>query len=179
MRILVDVDGVLADFITSFMRCYEYLGGETPEGFKWEEWGSFEKLPDKDLLNAAWAHPLLFGGHLDPYPGAMPALKKLNKVHEVYLVTSIASPWETHVPARTRWLRNNAPFLDIRKQVIVANNKGVVQGDLLVDDYLVNLAEWSSWNPLGCPVVIDHPWNRSDNEFQRFPSFEAFVEGLD
>jgi 5'(3')-deoxyribonucleotidase len=175
MRILVDIDGVLADFVTSFMRCYEYLGGEVPKGFKWEEWGSFERLPDQDLINAAWSHPMLFNGYLDPYPGAMAALKKLNKAHEVFLITSIASPWEIHVPARTRWLRNNAPFLDIRKQVIVANNKGLVQGDILVDDYLVNLDEWKKWNPSGAAMVIDHPWNRHEGGFVRWPTFEDFV----
>ncbi|MHC4230925.1 MAG: 5' nucleotidase, NT5C type, partial [Planctomycetota bacterium] len=76
------------------------------------------------------------------------------------------------------WLRNNAPFLDIRKQVIVANNKGLVQGDILVDDYLVNLDEWEAWNPGMRPVVIDHPWNRESRPYPRFGSFAEFVGEL-
>jgi 5'(3')-deoxyribonucleotidase len=178
MICLVDVDGVLADFVGSFLRCYSDLGGDIPRGFEWWEWNDYLDLPDGDAIDGAWKHEWLFNTFLDPYPGAMQALRRLNARHEVYLVTSIASPWETHVPARTKWLRRHAPFLDIRNQVIVANQKGIVQGDVLVDDYLENIRSWRAWNPKGRAVVIDHPWNEGPTWCERASSFEAFVDQL-
>jgi 5'(3')-deoxyribonucleotidase len=187
MRILVDVDGVLADFVGSFLSCYSDRGGDIPPDFEWREWCDFEKLPDQDAVHKAWEHEWLFSATLDPYPGAMQALRHLNDRHEVYLVTAVCAPWRVHIPARTGWLRRHAPFLDIQKQVIIASAKHVVVGDVLVDDYLPNLVNWSLANPRGLPVVIDRPWNQALPDGvpwrarwvmrHRCPSFPAFVNG--
>ena len=159
LRILVDVDGVLADFTGSFLRCYRLYGGEVPDGWQPSTWTCIDRLPSVGARKAAWEHPDLFRV-MEPLPGALDALWHLNHDHDVRLVTHIAAPWGVHVPARMRWLERHCRFLDTTRQVIVTSEKDVVSGDVLVDDYPANLRRWLRANPDGSGALVNQPWNQ-------------------
>ena len=73
---------------------------------------------------------------LKPKPDVEKYLKQLiDDGHEVHIVTS------THynsVAPKTLWILEHFPFLKW-EQIIIASNKQMIKGDVLIDDYQKNL----------------------------------------
>ena len=79
----------------------------------------------------------------------------LTQGHEIYIVTS-AHP--DMIKWKAEWLQRELPEIPW-SHVIVANNKSLIKGDILVDDGLHNLYEGSY-----IKVLFDKPWNRNVNK---------------
>jgi len=156
-RILVDVDGVIADFVSGFMELYRHHGGHVPDGFKWTDWDSMDELPDQEVRDVVWRDPYLFR-ILDPYPGAIKALEQLNNHYDVRIVTAIP---HMHVWPRSEWFRKHAPFIHRKDQMIFTNDKSIINGDFLIDDSLDNIRAWIAAGR-GNAVIVDRPWNQVD-----------------
>jgi len=177
IRILIDVDGVICDFVTAYLDSYKELGGIVPGDFVWDGWAAMEKLPNYDTLNEhVWEDPELFLRPL-PYPGAIDALKALNKKHDVRIVTAVP---HIHVYARSLWFAENAPFIHRKNQIIFTNDKSLVRGDIFVDDYLPHVYAWMKVN-VHTGVIIDRLWNKGDGgpeAYMRLDSLASLAERL-
>jgi hypothetical protein len=53
------------------------------------------------------------------------------------------------------WCRRHVPKLP----VIMAEEKGLVFGDVLVDDWPAYIARWLCWQPRGLVIAPAQPWN--------------------
>jgi len=176
MRILIDADGVITNFTETFETIYVGCGGKIPEGFIWDHWHAMDKL-EKGIVEQVWNDPYLFRVQ-EPYSGALEALERLNKEHEVFIVTSTP---HMHAWSRSDWFRRNAPFIHRENQIVFTSQKYLIRGDVLVEDNLLNLEEWHRNNPRGWPVLIDRPWNWEETPsfgYEVYASLGSFAQGV-
>ena len=164
MRILLDIDGVAADFATRYLETLQLL---------------YSELRDKTVDDlTCWDHEEALGldvearvrmvdriaqpgwcFDLEPYPGAAAAVARLSASHDVYIVTSpFNSPTWAH--ERAQWCKRHLGIP--RDRVVSTSAKYVVSGDVLVDDKTSTLVEWVSHHHGGHAVQFRRPWNQHD-----------------
>lgn len=159
MVILLDVDGVLADFVGDFLRVANRISGESyaPEDVK--EWDLSVLYPEvfrKQIFEAMNEEG--FCRYLPKLPGSEEAVKMLRELGKVYAVTA---PWvssKTWCWERTNWLMRHFDFA--AEDVLHVTKKHLIQGDVLIDDRDVNVAKWLLANP-GIGILWDAPYNRA------------------
>jgi 5'(3')-deoxyribonucleotidase len=162
-RVLLDVDGVLADFVGAFLGVVrDRLGREhTPEDI--HSFGIANSLnlskDEFDTCAEVVSQPG-FGRTLAIYPGAQEGVAALQRIADVYIVTS---PWNsnpTWTHDREWWLYEN--FHIPYNRVVHTSAKHLVRGDVLVDDKVDTVATWCEEHP-GCTgIVWDTPHNRRE-----------------
>ena len=108
--IFVDMDGVLCDYEG---HCRELGVG----------------VDETDGING-------FFLDLKPLPGALEAYRKLNEVHDVYILST--APWDnvTALSDKNAWLKKYLP--EAYKRVIYTHHKNLCVGDYLIDDRTKN-----------------------------------------
>jgi 5'(3')-deoxyribonucleotidase len=162
MRVLLDVDGVIADFTGKVLSEIERILGRYYEPHQVTQWSikdalglsdrDWKRVVDEVICREGFAY------FLDPYPGAVAAVKELAADH-VYFVTS---PWhssETWCHDRTEWLCKHFGQAQGRK-VIHTGHKHLVDGDVLVDDKPETVFEWARVNVRRVGVLWDRPYNQ-------------------
>ena len=174
MRVLIDVDGVLCNFVLAFMYTYEKYALGVPDDFVWSNWDSMDELPDWQARDAAWRDPDLFWIP-EPYSGAIEALDDLNQRHDVRIVTAVP---HAHVEARSDWFKRYAPFIHRKNQMIFTNDKSLIRADVIIDDKVEHVDEWLEENivPRGSGFLIDRPWNRHGKHGIRVKSLIEVAE---
>ncbi len=157
LTILVDMDGVLSDFVTAFMASYHRSGGigEPTQPIKW---GFIDELEDQGAVEAAWADARTWLGQT-PYPGALEGLRRLYDAHSVYIVTDPGPRPDVAIVAKFQWLRVHVPWLSQRR-IITTAKRELLRGDILIDDRADNVYDWLLANGDGvrCYTPL-RPWN--------------------
>ena len=174
MRVLIDVDGVIANFVVAFMTLYEHHAGSVPDDFEWKNWDSMDDLPDQQARDSTWRDPDLFW-ILMPYSGAVEALYGLNQRHDVRIVTAVP---HMHVKARSDWFHREAPFIHRKPQMIFTNDKSLIKADVIIDDKVEHVDDWLEENvvPRGAGYLIDRPWNQHGKNGNRVESLAEVAE---
>ena len=158
LTILVDMDDVLENLVECWVdelnkKCGSSLCEE--DITDWRIAKFFPSLTNEDLfshLNTAE-----FWGKIAPMQNAQDILKKLiDDGHTIRIVT--ASHYAT-VPAKIKRLLEMYPYLKW-EDVIVASDKSLIFGDIMIDDGTHNLEVTSC----GLAVLFDRPHNRSYND---------------
>ena len=132
-RILVDMDGVLADVYTRFLELYE------------EETGNRRSLDEIIGLKEGEAFPDVFRWVETPgffrnipvIPDSQRVLKLLDETYEI-LVVSMATEFPASLTDKQLWLNDHFPFISW-KQVVFCGNKSLIPADLMIDDHFKNL----------------------------------------
>lgn len=174
MRILLDCDGVMADFVGGYLATLQTLDGITrrPEDvtrYKIEEALGLSSAAaawvSGQIAQASWCYDLI------PIKGAVEGVERLRALgHDLVVVTS---PWRGHMSwhaERVAWL--NDYFGIDERDVIFAARKEMITGELLVEDKPTILDSWK-W---GVPVLFDQPYNR--HAALRRANWATLVEGI-
>lgn len=155
-RILLDCDGVLADFIggvcdalDDLFGVADPLNGEPARMFTPEQVTEFDFCKgfalSSDEKRAIMAHISKspdFWRNLVAFPEAVDGVRRLREVADVYIVTSPWNSCRTWLSDREWWLRDR---FDIpHSRVIACSAKHLVSGDMLVDDKTSTLVEWDN-----------------------------------
>lgn len=173
MRILLDVDGVLADFDSAAIDLVAGITGVRPT----PGCGDYLKLP-REQVNRFWqamGQPgVCFA--LQPYPGAKEFVTALrDEGHELVFVTSPPSMARTWMWERTEWLK--AHLGASRQHVVHCPTKYLVHGDVLVDDMLHNVHAFNETHaPKSRAVLFANAYNESSPDVLRLEGYEAVLK---
>ena len=154
LKICVDVDSVLNDLMEKTIVMYNnrYNAKLSIEDFT--DYDIFKDLPYEDAENlvALWQEEELWNS-LEPRKGSQRGVKKLvDDGHTVYLATA------THPKNfawKVEWLQRYFGMIPT-KNIICIHNKGLLNCDVLIDDYAENLLA----NKLCHRVLFDCCWNQ-------------------
>lgn len=183
MRILVDMDQVLALWVEKILQWYneDYKTNFTRDDVK-EYWATEKILgpQGRDFLRSAMRYPDFYQ-ELDEVPGAVEGMKALlARGHEVIIVTAAPRAAALSFHGKLVWLRKHMPFFNL-KNVVVTERKELVQGDILLDDGPHNIEAFEKANRYSRAIIFDCPWNRhmSDATYWRVRDWPDFLRLID
>ena len=163
--LLLDVDGVLADFVSAALTLVHQVTGRQHKPSDITTWELFDSLGEpKEVQDAVYRVLKGRGGctSIPAYDGAKEAIARLRKVSNIVIVTSPFSGSETWAHERGAWLKTH---FDIdAEDVIYAKNKSRIHGDFFVDDKPEHVQDWidywtaryhgsAQWAPKNCGLL--------------------------
>lgn len=162
MLILLDQDGVLADFEHAFIDAWRRRHPDiAPVAF--EDRRSFHILEDyppalRPLAEAIYTEPG-FIRNLPPVPGALEAVGELLALGmEVRFCSSPLRQYDNCVLEKYQWIAHHFGRA-ATERLILTRDKTLVQGDLLIDDRpRIDGAARPRWQH----VIYDAPYNRQE-----------------
>lgn len=159
-RILLDVDGVSADFIGKTFHDLAAEGGPRHTAEDLTEWDLHTLVSEEwDPVMENFWHRHGWVAAMDPYPGAAEGIQRLRDAgHEVYFLTTAMHTAPYWMWERYQWLRRNMGADG--RDVLFAAHKHLVGGDIFVDDKPDNILKWQKCHE-GRSVLWAQPWNRA------------------
>lgn len=156
MVILVDMDDTLTTLGKPWI---DYLNETYGTSVKMEDidsWSIHKFFPEipVNLVYKALSEPDIWR-NINPLPGAIEAIKKLQKEHDVYVVTSAQAD---SIPYKEKALLKYFKTLN-HKHIIYTQNKQMIKGDILIDDGPHNLKGFN-----GTKILFDKWHNKSFDE---------------
>jgi 5'(3')-deoxyribonucleotidase len=163
MIILLDCDGVLADFSGALLDVVNKE--DAPEGkvftrndlSRWDVAGCLHLR--RDRLSSILSREGFVVG-MAPLPGAQKAVYELCVIGTVYIVTTPFHSSPTWAYERTEWLSRH--FGIHAERVIHTAAKELVRGDLFVDDKPSHILSWQQSNKDGVSILWEATWNSKD-----------------
>jgi 5'(3')-deoxyribonucleotidase len=152
---LIDMDGTLADFDGQMQRDLESMRGpgesQTIIGFHGDP-PHIEARKNAIKRQPHWWRKL-------------PKLEKgfnivtMLRTHGFKLMILTKGPYNTTASwtEKVDWCREHIPDA----QITVTEDKGLVYGKLLVDDWPLYIKRWLEWRPRGLVIMPDQPWNQN------------------
>jgi 5'-nucleotidase len=132
-RILVDMDGVLADVYARYAELYEEQTGLVKSKEELIGYKEAESYPDA----IQWVSTPGFFRSLPVMPDSQRVLKLLNESYEIIIV-SMATEYPSSLTDKQLWLNEHFPFISWR-QVVFCGNKSLIPADIMIDDHFKNL----------------------------------------
>ena len=168
LRVLIDVDGVVADFqglYTSLARHRFELSADA-DTYIDKYWDVGDSLgltqAQKDTIEKCLNEPGV-AANMDPFPSAIEAIKRLDEKYDVFFVTSHKRESPTWVFERENWLIHHFGNT-LGGKVVSTHYKYLVVGDVLIDDKKGHIDRWAmSMNSLGrtvLPICFAYRHNR-------------------
>lgn len=153
MRVLLDVDGVLADFHRHAIETIPEVAayGYTSESFPtWNVRGILTPEEgdhaERVFAQSGWC------ATIPTYHGAREGLDRIRQVAEVFFVTA-PYPSDSWMPERAAWLEREMGSDD--RHWVFTHAKHLCVGDVFVDDKVENVLNWHRFHPQALSVV----WN--------------------
>lgn len=152
--ILLDVDGVLADFGTPAYRIVEEVSGAPAPRDKYDFFGHLTE--EQRAACYAKIHEPGWCAGLRPYDGAVDAVGGLREVGHVYFVTAPmrGRHW---CGERIDWLREH--FAADYSDIVITSAKHLCKGDVFIDDNGATVDRWDNAHPNGHGIVWAAPYN--------------------
>ena len=180
MRLGIDLDGVVADFNRGWVERYnrEFGADLTPDAVR--TWDAAEDLTHFEDMSAFWQWAREGEGgsifrHLETYPGAVAALERLARHHEVVIVTT-KPRWAIH--DTFAWI---ADHRIPTREVHMTEAKWRVPCDVYLDDAPHQLVELHRNRPEALTCRFVRPWNApipGVRDVHDWDEFVELVEGL-
>jgi 5'(3')-deoxyribonucleotidase len=157
-RVGVDVDGVLADFLTPSLQVASDMLGKavTPQHMSSYD---LEQLLPKHRIGEFWERMGAPGicRNLTPYPGAIEGVGALRLVADVFVITSYLYGAKQWVHDRDGWIMEH--FGIPKNRMVHTHAKHVFSAKMLIDDKPENVEEWAMEHHGGTPVLWEQPYN--------------------
>ena len=176
--VLVDMDGVLADFDLHFASLWrERFPGRPPfDLMRRTCFRVADELPPEWREDARSIYSVA-GFFLDvpPVTGALEAMLEMPHVGlDVWICTSPLTRYNHCVLEKYQWIEQHLGF-DWTERVIMTKDKGLVRGDVLIDDHpSLPGREKALWRQ----IVFDTPYNRHISDLTRMTSWASWRQAL-
>lgn len=168
-RLIVDMDGVMADVYQQFIKMDEEEFGvrKTLEEIQ----GKIEREAFKN--ERAYVFRKGFFREAPVMEDSKDAVRLLNDKYELFIV-SAAMEFPHSLPEKLEWLQEHFPFLTWH-QLVFCGSKTVIQGDIMIDDHYKNLDHFP-----GRTILFTQPHNhgRDDKHHERVNSWKEVLEKL-
>lgn len=152
--VLLDVDGVLADFTSAALELVFKETGRRYEPNAVTTWEVFDSIPEPFAQARVYGLLKGRGGCLGIpiYEGAQDGVARLRELADVTIVTSPFSGSETWMHEREKWLEQH--FGIDHHDIIHAKKKSRVHGDIFIDDKPEHIEGWLQyWSARGLEVM--------------------------
>lgn len=160
MRVLMDVDGVLGDFVGSVLSNLAMTFVDAPKIGTIGSRHLFDYLTPKQRKHAeAYLAQAGTAYAIDEYAEARELVRAIREHNKVFFVTS---PWDnspTWVFDRRRWLMER--FGADSAEIVYTRSKYLVRGDVLIEDYPLQAVEWRAEWKAGVALLVQRPWNNA------------------
>jgi uncharacterized protein len=178
VRLGIDLDGVVADFTSGWIERYNPEFGADLDRDEVKSWAAMLDLTHFDTMDAFWdwcsrgEDGSLFR-HLDPYPGALPALERLAGSHEIVILTT-KPDWA--VSDTYGWLSDKGI---LTHEVHITEDKWRIPCDVYLDDapHQLETLVLERADATVCRFV--RPWNHPIHgvrDIHDWNEFEALVD---
>lgn len=165
LKIIVDLDGTIADIITHWLQKYneDYDDNLQEEDIKDYGTHNFTKF---ECGTKIYDYIGKEGFFLNARP-ELDGCELINKLHDkghlIYFATKTPLNSKTGHWEKCQWVDLHLPRIG-KERVISIRNKGLLAGDVLIEDYYKNFEGFP-----GLRILIDRPWNRhiDNNGFVR------------
>jgi len=151
-RVLVDMDGVLADVYARFFELHERTTGERLTVDDVAGKLEAEAFPDQ----IRWVTTPGFFRSVPVMPGSIEGLKLLNEKYHV-IVVSLATEFPNSLTDKQFWLHEHFPFISW-KQIVFCGDKNLIKADIMIDDHPKNLDNFE-----GETIMFTQPHNLYQN----------------
>ncbi len=175
MRISIDVDGVLRDFVGKLEEVFDRVYPFTCDPANWHipvtkyDIAEFFSIGDEIHDFAFKDHAREIFLEAKPYPGAMEFMDKLFRDHTIIIATAQSNT--SLIMYTTEWLDlHSIPYHEFYATLNGSKN---VQADILLDDYTKNLVNFEGYGKGA--ICMDRPWNQ-DWKGHRVYTFEEFID---
>jgi 5'(3')-deoxyribonucleotidase len=169
VRIIVDQDEVLACLVKKVVTRWNNLNGTNfsrEHVNMWRMEDVFGKSKDgisAEVLIDQWMSEKGFFEDLEPIDAAIEGFNTLRKTgHDVVIATSVPERYVNSFDDKRKWVRRYFPDFSM-KSFIACSRKGLLEGDVLLDDGSHNLTDWTQ-NYRSGGIIFDAPWNQEINE---------------
>ena len=167
MHVLVDMDGVLTNFEGEFLNRWRIRHPDAP----------FIELEDRrtfyvsDQLGLQWRPQCRaitrergFFAEMQPIEGAFEALEEMREAgHDIWICTAPIIDSQFCIAEKHDWLVRHLG-VDILNQVVIAHDKTLVRGDILIDD---RPEVTGLLTPVWEHMLFDAPYNREVTDKRR------------
>jgi 5'-nucleotidase len=165
--ILIDMDGVIADYEVGFLQAWR-LKYPTLPYISVEERALFylhEQYPKElsDNIRTILTTPKFFQ-NLPEIKGAKEALYTMEELgYDIFICTSPINQYENCVSEKYNWVAEHFGF-DWTKKIIMTKDKTLIYGDILIDDKPLHTGiRTPSWEH----ILYDAPYNKKLTERKR------------
>lgn len=161
MLILLDMDGVLADFDSAFYQAWESRFGGVYPAIPKEKRTTFYVRDDypeflRDNIEEIY-HSQYFYRNIPIMAGAKEAVAEMLAMgHEIRICTSPLTTNKFCASEKFEWVEEHFSS-DFLARIIIAKDKTWVRGDILIDDKPVIPG---SLQPVWRHIIYDHPYNQ-------------------
>lgn len=170
-RLLIDLDGVLKDFIGGLNKVYlKYYPDHKIKPVTSRDLDKFYPI-GYDIYNFVFEHHQEITENANIYPGVQESFRQYKDVYDLIIVTSQE---EWGVEDTYYWIeKHNLPVKDI----VISFEKHKVEGFALLDDYEINVEMFLENGRLG--VCLERPWNSSWQKGPKVKNVENFFKLVD
>lgn len=165
MRILVDMDDVIADATERFLEWYDrdYGVRYTKEDLR----GTHLHLivPEEHRKTVrGYPHHEDFFKDLPVIKNSTEVVEQLHNRFEVY-IASAAMEFPFSLPHKNKWLDEHFPFIHWKRRIF-CGDKSVLKGDVLIDDHDFNLSVFN-----GRPIMFSCSHNMNETKHERLDNW--------
>lgn len=178
VRLGIDLDGVVADFNSGWVRRYNLDFGTELTTDDVQGWDGLHRLTHFRDMGDFWEWAKDHGGgslfrHLEPYPDAVPALERLSKSHELVILT-VKPDWAVH--DTFAWIAEHGIPT---REVHLTEEKWRVPCDVYLEDspYQIETIHLNRPESVVCRFV--RPWNEPRPGVRDVADWDEFVGLVD
>lgn len=181
MIILLDIDGVVADFTGAVLDTsleLTHIPRWKSDIKNWHIWDHLGISPadvkrvQDEIAQPGWCSALPI------FPGAADFVAALLEQHDVIFVTAPLEGAPCWTYERTDWLKKHFGSV-AGSRVIHTAHKALVRGDIMIDDSVSNIREWGRAQEHGLPLLFDAHHNREAKDLFRVSSYMETLAVID
>lgn len=154
MKIAIDMDEVLADFVAQDLKLFNKTFEKNLTLANIQDQGGYTTTlyPEYEQQMKQLRDNAAFFENMRPIPDAIQIVQEIAASNEVFIV-SAAMHFPNSISGKRAWLQKNLPFIHPYHYVF-CGDKSIIAADYLIDDHLKNLKAFS-----GKGILFSAPHN--------------------